>query len=51
VRQRSLQNGKSESVFLTAFLQIGQLNLTLRLRGIQNSIVEGGFQIADEKPA
>jgi hypothetical protein len=34
-RQRSLQNGKSESVFLTDFLQMGQRSLTIRLRGIR----------------
>jgi hypothetical protein len=36
-------------VFFTAFLQIGQLSLTVRLRGMRDSIVEGRFQIADEK--
>ena len=33
-RQRSLQKGKSASVFLTGFLQMGQRSFTERLRGI-----------------
>ena len=32
-RQRSLQKGKSSAVRSTAFLQMGQLNFNLRLRG------------------
>ncbi len=35
VRQRSLQKGKSGSVLLTDFLQMGQRSLTVRLRGIR----------------
>src|SRR5579859_28040 len=34
-RQRSLQKGKSASVLFTAFLQMGQRSLTVRLRGIR----------------
>jgi len=35
MRQRSLQKGNSASVFFTAFLQVGQLSLRVRLRGIR----------------
>src|SRR5450631_2304918 len=34
-RQRSLQKGKSASVLLTDFLQMGQRSLTVRLRGMR----------------
>ena len=37
MRQRSLQKGKSVSVLFTAFLQMGQRSLRVRLRGIQTS--------------
>lgn len=40
MRQRSLQKGKSASVLFTAFLQMGQRSLRVRLRGIQSLIVE-----------
>ena len=35
MRQRALQKGKSGSVLLTDFLQMGQRSLTVRLRGIR----------------
>jgi len=47
VRQRSLQNGKSVSVFLTSFLQMGQRSSAVDWRGI--ALIVEGIEAAGSK--